>query len=238
MHRTRRSSDGSGGRSGRRSTRRASASRCEYARASAADASSAAPASSRRVVADQESPVRCDRTMAPTTPSSDVSGAASVRRRPYTRRTRAAIRSATCCGSRPRALGGTPRPGVVAFGAVAPPPRRPARSARARPPRPIRASTRARVVSAPTAAGGSLAAITATPTAERWMARVSKTGSSRSVIGRSVLESATPGAGADQRGVEDPGVGPPPDHDDVVGVRGSRELVDDGAQDRVGGDRA
>ena len=44
------------------------------------------------------------------------------------------------------------------------------------------------------------------------------TGSSRSPIGRSVVESGTPGPGADERRLEDAGVGPAAGDDDVVGA--------------------
>ena len=62
----------------------------------------------------------------------------------------------------------------------------------------------------------------------------SSTGSSRSPIGRRVVESGTPGPGADERRLEHPGVGAPPRDDDVVRARRLGQLVDDRAQDRVG----
>ncbi len=50
----------------------------------------------------------------------------------------------------------------------------------------------------------------------------------------SVVESGTPGAGADERRLEDAGVGPAAGDDDVVGAGRVGQLVDDGAEDRVG----
>ena len=71
----------------------------EYARARAADASSAAPAKIRRAEPGQGAAVRRDSTIAPTVPSAVRSGAASVCFNPYASRTRAAMRSATSCAA-------------------------------------------------------------------------------------------------------------------------------------------
>ena len=65
------------------------------------------------------------------------------------------------------------------------------------------------------------------------------TGSSRSAIGRRVVESGHAGPRADERRLEDPRVGAPPGDDDVVGAgraRPARSTI--GADDRVGRDRA
>ena len=114
--RTRRSSAGSGGRSGRRSRRCASAARCEWPATRAADASTAAPVSSRRCrgrpgVRRSDATGRSRRSRA----SSTVSGAASVSDqavdlRAPARAIRSAIRwrSASWPDRRPGAAAGRP----------------------------------------------------------------------------------------------------------------------------------
>ena len=84
--------------------------RCEPARDSAADASSAAPFRSRRVIADHGSADRRETTIAPTTPVGRSNGAASMWVSPYALRTCSAIRSATAWAA-PFAVAVAPDPG-------------------------------------------------------------------------------------------------------------------------------
>ena len=57
-------------------------------------------------------------------------------------------------------------------------------------------------------------------------------------MGSVVVDAATPGRGADQPRLEDPGVTAAASDDDVVGARRAGELVDDGRDDGIGRDRA
>ena len=77
----------------------------------------------------------------------------------------------------------------------------------------------------------------ASATGSRPRCPASSGGSSRSLIGKSVEEVEPPRPGVDERRLEDPGVGPATDDDDVVGAGAGAELLDDRLDDRVGRDR-
>ena len=126
-------------------------------------------------------------------------------------------------GRRPLVLAGRPDPAMTAVARHGRPPRS-ARSASNRPRMPPAATGRRRPIGIATGSRRRVGSASTDPRGRRSAGASSNSG--------------TPGAGADERRLEDAGVGPPADDDDVVGAGRLGQLVDDGVEDRVGRDRA